>query len=154
MFTIRHSMFETNSSSNHVFVFKPNENVSVPSTVELIPDSKESMLQILFNDNYRWYSPNRWGEEEMVEFIDMLYACGVRNIKCSDKNIRELAQERKGISYGSKYLSRGRIFLNDFKCICFGEETKLTTLQDFDVSDKNVKNEFGDGYDYCSVRLS
>jgi hypothetical protein len=47
MFTIRHGMFETNSSNNHVFVFKPNENVSIPSTVELI--------QILKNQCFKFF---------------------------------------------------------------------------------------------------
>ena len=154
MFQIRHTMFETNSSSCHVFGFRPDVSVAVPSVIELIPDSDESMLQVLFNDNYKWYSPGVFGEDYMTNFIDMLYACGVKKINCSDKNIVSLAEERKEIGNRPSMLNLGWISINDFKTICFSDDTKLTTMEDWMVSDEAIAKEFGDGYNYCSLRLS
>ena len=153
MIQIRNNVFETNSSSCHVFGFKPDENISIPSTVELKPNSDESILQIIFNDYYEWYSPGSYGEKYIIDFIDMLYTVGVKTIICSDKNISKLAEYRKNLDINVYNLNRN-LSINEFKHICFGENTKITTMEDYDIYDEKIKEKFGEGYKYCAYRLS
>ena len=91
MIHIRHNIFETNSSSCHVFVYDPKGSAQVQKTVTLVPDSDDSMLNILFNDYYCWYRPEREFEDDYLgRFLNNLLAIGVRTVKCSDENVVKL----------------------------------------------------------------
>lgn len=149
MIQIRTTMFETNSSSCHVFVYDPKSRAKVPKTVTLIPDSEESILQILFNDFYSWYRPEREFEDDYIGgFLNSLLAIGVRNIKCSDENVVKLFE---------LYKAKGKYYCSNKKGLIqalFNESTKLTTMEDFEVCQEEVDKEFGKGYKYLSIRLS
>ena len=54
MITVRHGIFETNSSSCHVYVYFPDrDTANVPTTVKLIPDDNSTPVQRYFTDYYK-----------------------------------------------------------------------------------------------------
>lgn len=149
MIHIRHNIFETNSSSCHVFVYDPKGSAQVQKTVTLVPDSDDSMLNILFNDYYCWYRPEREFEDDYLgRFLNNLLAIGVRTVKCSDENVVKLFE---------LYKERGNYHCYDKKGliqVLFNDTTKLTTMEDYEVSQQAVDSEFGEGYKFISLRLS
>lgn len=149
MIQIRTTMFETNSSSCHVFVYDPKCSVKVPKTVTLVPDNEDSILNILFNDYYRWYRPERNFEDDYIGgFLNSLLAIGVRTVKCSDENVVklfELLKEKGNYYCGNK---------KGLTLALFNDSTKLTTMEDFAVCQEAVDKKFGKGYKYLSIRLS
>lgn len=149
MISIRNGMFETNSSSCHVFVYNPEDSVSVPNTVTLVPNNEDSMLNILFNDTYCWYShsPDLF-EYSMEEFLSALIAIGVKEVKCSDKRVVALFENL--INEGRSYNWYG----NDLSIVLFSDNTKLTTISDHYDIHKIVEEEFGKEYKYITRRLS
>lgn len=150
MIQIRSSFFETNSSSCHVFVYNTKEDVSVPNVVELHPDSRDNMLDILFNDHYIWYRGRDIFDDDMTEFIDSLYSIGVKTIKCNfDNKLKKLIRDRKD-NFSSHYAYNKEAF----KRVLFGQDTKLEVIEDYMDFDKIVKKEYGKDYDYISRRLS
>lgn len=154
MIQIRSNMFETNSSSCHVFVYKPDTNAAaVPAKVDLVVGSDDNIVNIIFNDLYRWYRPND-GEGDMWDFINCLYAIGVKKINCSDKSIANLAKQGKDGSYQPNVFSPGYMSLTEFKNVCFGDTTQCTTMQDELSMDEKIKKEFGDDILYTAMRLS
>ncbi len=149
MLEIRNAMFETNSSSCHVFVYDPKGNATVQKTVTLIPNSEDSMLQILFNDYYCWYRPEREFEDDYIGgFLNSLLAIGVQNVRCSDENVVKLFELYKERGNYRCYDKKGLIQ------VLFNETTKLTTMEDFEVCQEAVDNEFGEGKKFISLRLS
>lgn len=153
MIQIRSNMFETNSSSCHVFVYKPDTNVAVPAKVDLVVGSDDNIVNILFNDFYRWYHPND-GEGDMWDFINCLYAIGVKKINCSDKSITNLAKQGKDWSYRPSVFSPCYTSLTVFKNVCFGDTTQCTTMQDEICMEEKIKKEFGNDTCYMAMRLS
>ena len=149
MIQIRNSIFETNSSSCHVFVYDPKGSAQVQKTVTLVPNSEDSMLNILFNDYYTWYRPEREFEDDYIGgFLNSLLAIGVKNVKCSDENVVKLFE---------LYKERGNYYCRDKKAliqILFNDTTKLTTMEDGEISQTAVEDEFGKGYKYLALRLS
>ena len=91
MITVRHGVFETNSSSCHVYVYFPDrDTANVPTTVKLIPDDNSTPVQRYFNDYYMWmdYYP-----EGLEKFLARLFVIGVKNIRCSDKKVEEMVKK-------------------------------------------------------------
>ena len=102
MITIRHELFETNSSSCHVYVYFPKKDTAeVPATVKLIPDDESTPLQRAFNDNYTWIDDDPEGLEI---FLARLLVIGVKNIRCSDKKVEKMVKKVKECS--QEYCSR------------------------------------------------
>lgn len=153
MINIRIGMYETNSSSCHVFGFKPDSNISVPKTVTLIPDNEDTILNTLFNDIYCWYSPGKYGEEEVANFISSLFELGVDTIKCSDKSVENIANEVKNGTAKTNPFG-WRCNKEMLRQILFGEDVKLTVMEDYEISQEAVEQEFGKGYKFYSIRLS
>ncbi len=149
MIQIRNLMFETNSSSCHVFVYDPKGSAQVQKTVTLVPNSDDSMLNILFNDFYCWHRPEREFEDDYIGgFLNNLLAIGVRTVKCSDENVVKLFE---------LYKEKGNYYCNNkdgLIQVLFNDTTKLTTMEDFEVCPEAVEKEFGKGYKYLSLRLS
>ena len=153
MIIIRQGMFETNSSSNHVFVFKPG-NVAVTKTITFTPHSEDTMKNIYFNDYYEWYECDPKGfEDDMIEFLIDVLAIGVEEVKCSDKRIEELVEK---IKTDERFARRRSSYVNKeaMKHILFDEDVKLTTLEDYDVCNETIERKFGREYNYYSIRLS
>ncbi|MEE3344039.1 MAG: hypothetical protein VZS44_08115 [Bacilli bacterium] len=148
MISIRQGMFETNSSSCHVFVYDTKASVTAPKTVTLVPNSDDSMLNILFNDYYRWYR-HRYDDDDMDRFLMDLLSIGVIEVKCSDQKVVDLFERLK--DEGKTYSSHNKEGLIQ---ILFNDTTKLTTMEDFEVCQESVDEEFGKGYKYYSIRLS
>lgn len=149
MLEIRKNMFETNSSSCHVFVYDPKGTANVQKTVSLIPNAEDTMLNILFNDYYCWYRPERDFEDDyMAGFLNNLLAIGVREVKCPDENIVKLFELLKERGNYRCYNKKGLIQ------VLFNETTQLTTMEDFDVCQEAVDNQFGEGKKFISLRLS
>lgn len=150
MIQFRQSMFETNSSSCHVFMFPKGMGVKVPSTVELNDDycTVDNMPNLFFNDI-------NWGEEYTTPFIRMLYRCGVKTIKYTgkDKFVTDAIEKYKDEDNSDVQLEYPRFDIKSFKMIVFGTDVKLTTMEDWMVSDDEVAKQ-GDFEDYCAVRLS
>lgn len=154
MIQIRKSMFETNSSSCHVFVYKPG-GASVPSTVELRPGSNETILDVVFNDFYKWFRPGRTSSEnDLAIFIDYLFEMGVRTIKCSDRNVKELIQHSKNPNRRCAYGLPGFLSVSDLRDVLFGDDTQLTTMEDYLISDEEIEKQFGKGVEYAALRPS
>ena len=149
MIQIRNSIFETNSSSCHVFVYDPKGSAQVQKTVTLVPNSEDSMLNILFNDYYTWYRPEREFEDDYIGgFLNSLLAIGVKNVKCSDENVVKLFELYKERGNYRCYNKKGLIQ------VLFNDTTKLTTMEDGEISQTAVEDEFGKGYKYLALRLS
>lgn len=151
MIEIRNSLFETNSSSCHVFCYKADEDVSVPAVVNLIPNSEDNLLNMWFNDYYRWHRP--WKrDDDLIEFIQDLYAIGVRTIRSPDAYLQDLAEKCKD---EPRLRNTSRSLLHQFKQICFGAESKVFTMSDeCGIGQKDVDKAFGPGYDFTCMRLS
>lgn len=160
MIQIRTGMYETNSSSCHVFSWGPDNQVNVPTFVELVPESSDSLLNILFNDYYCWYDPSDKYDStigDIVGFIDTLYELGVKTIKCSDQNIQKMIDDRKDsdrsdFMYNNVYISRfDKELLSN---AVFGNKTNLDTFEDHDL-DSELDNKYGKSLEgYFAIRLS
>lgn len=152
MIQIRNGLFETNSSSCHVFVYK-QKKVVVPESVELVPDSDDSILNIIFNDYFNWYIPER-SNNEMITFIDYLYMMGIKTITCSDESISKLIESRKNCTNrGKGYLPGFRTY-KQLRDVLFNKNTILTTMEDFEVYPDNIEERYGAGYKFAAFRLS
>ena len=143
MISIRKGLFETNSSSCHVFVYRPENSITVPKTVELRIGQEETMLDIVFNDQYVWFPSSC-----VDEFLLDLAAIGVENVKCSDSRIVELFEKYKDNKQAQKYSDK------NLAHALFDPEVKLTTIEDCFLSDEEIEKRFGKGYDFYAYRLS
>lgn len=148
MIQIRNSMFETNSSSCHVFMFPNGMNIKIPSTVILNDDynTKDNMPNLYFNDI-------NWGESYTTPFIQFLYKCGVKKIKYTGKYkyVTDAIEKYKNLDDYDLYG-----LYNDaesIKKVCFGDNVKITTMEDYMVSDEEV-SKCGNFEDWCAIRLS
>ena len=154
MIQIRSSQWETNSSSCHVFVFDKNTDVNIPSVLELKIETTDTPLNIYFNDVYVWYDCDPKGfEEDMADFINLMFTLGVGTIKCKDDRIEKLAQAIKDGTYDGYY----RKYNSDNKAkALFSPSTKVITLCDNAglIFSEEVKRRFGEDKDYFSLRLS
>lgn len=154
MIQIRNSMFETNSSSCHVFVYDPKVEVNIPNTVVLVPKSEDTMIDILFNDHYAYYGyyhtnePREFGIEYVTEFLNNLLALGVQNVKCSDQSIVDLFEKTK--TEGNYYCYNKKALAH----VLFDKTTQCTELEDYEVSQKAIDEKFGKGFKYYSIRLT
>ena len=149
MIQIRQTMFETNSSSCHVFVYDPKGSAQVQKTVTLVPNSDDSILNIMFNDYYHWYRPELEFDDDYIgDFLNSLLAIGVRTVKCSDKNVVKLFELYKERGNYRCYNKNGLIQ------ILFNDTTKLTTMKDFEMCQEEIEQKFGKEYEYRSLRLS
>jgi len=148
MIEIRKNMFETNSSSCHVFVYDPKGSATVQKIVTLIPNNDDSILNILFNDYYCYFSLGRFGEDYLKEFLNNLLAIGVTEVKCPDESVVALFEKVKAEGNYYCYDKNGLIQ------VLFNDNTELTTLEDFGVCQETIDNEFGEGLKYYSIRLS
>lgn len=154
MIIIRHGMFETNSSSNHVFVYKPDTNLPVSKTIIFHPDKEDTIRDIFFNDHYQWYKYDpKCFEYDMIDFLIDVLAIGVEEVKCSDKRIEKLVEKIKTDERFARRCS-GYVNKEAMKHILFDENVQLTTLDDYDVCNETIERKFGHEYDYYSVRLS
>ena len=151
MITIRHGVFETNSSSCHVYVYFPTKDTAnVPATVKLIPDDESTPLQRAFNDNYTWidYDP-----EGLEIFLARLLVIGVKNIRCSDKKVEEMVKKVK--LYPQGHCSWGwTCDKESFALILFGSMTEMTTISDHLDMEAEVKEKYGEDAEMLAVRLS
>lgn len=149
MITIRNGLFETNSSSCHCYVYFPKTDMAnIPSTVELIPDNKDTPLQRMFNDYYAWMD---FDEDCVERFIACLYKMGVRTIKCSDKKVKALANRIKEDGY-ENYLR----FTNTetLSLALFGSKSQMTTLEDSINMREFIKKQYSGDAELLSIRLS
>ena len=149
MFNVRYELFETNSSSCHCYVYFPKtDTANIPSTVELIPDNKDTPLQRMFNDYYVWMD---FDEDSVARFIARLYKMGVKTIKCSDKKVKALANRIKQGGYETPL----RIADTDIISLAlFGSKTQMTTLEDGINMREYVKKQYGEDAELISIRLS
>ena len=151
MIQIRNSMFETNSSSCHIFMFPKSMGIKVPSTVVLYDtyeETKDNMPNIVFNDI-------NWDEEYTTPFIRMLYACGVKEIKYTGKDqyVTDAIEQYKDQDNSNISLYYPRINKDHFMKMVFGTDVHLTVMEDWMVSQDAIDKE-GDFEDWCSIRLS
>lgn len=149
MITIRNGLFETNSSSCHCYVYFPKtDTANIPSTVELIPDNKNTPLQRMFNDYYAWID---FDEDCVAKFIAYLYKMGVKTIKCSDKKVKTLANRIKEDGY-ENYLR----FTNTeaLSLALFGSKAQMITLEDEIDMRGYIKKQYGEDAEFLSIRLS
>jgi hypothetical protein len=149
MIQIRNCLFETNSSSCHVFIYNPDESVSVPRTVTLVPNNEDSMLNILFNDTYCWYADSlKLFTDSMETFLSSLIAIGIKKVRCSDERIVELFENL--INEGRSYNTYG----DGLSIVLFSDNTKLTTISDHYDIHEIVEEEYGKEYKFITRRLS
>ena len=149
MITIRHGLFETNSSSCHVYVYFPKKDTAeVPATVKLIPDDESTPLQRAFNDNYTWidYDP-----EGLEIFLARLLVMGVKNIRCSDKKVEKMVKKVKECP--QEYCSRD-FDKEAYTLALFGSMTEMTTLPDHLDIEREVKKQYGKDAKSLVIRLS
>lgn len=149
MITIRHGLFETNSSSCHVYVYFPKKDTAeVPATVKLIPDDESTPLQRAFNDNYTWidYDP-----DGLEIFLARLLVMGVKNIRCSDKKVEKMVKKVKGCP--QEYCSRD-FDKEAYALALFGSMTEMTTLSDHLDIEREVKKQYGKDAKSLVIRLS
>ena len=151
MIQFRHSMFETNSSSCHVFMFPKGMGIKVPSTVTLYDtyeETTDNMPNLFFNDI-------NWGEEYTTPFIRMLYRCGVKEIKYTGKSkyVNEAIEKYKNVDNSDASLYYPSTNISKFKKIVFGTDVHITEMEDWMVSKEEVAKE-GDFEEYYSLRLS
>lgn len=151
MIQIRKMIFETNSSSCHCYVYFPKtDTANVPSTVELIPDNKDTPLQRMFNDCYVWMD---FDEDYVARFLTRLYKMGVRTIKCSDKKVKALANRIKQGEYETPF-SLWSTDTDTLSLALFGSKTQMTTLEDGINMREFVKKQYGEDAELISIRLS
>jgi len=151
MITIRSEMFETNSSSCHVFVFDANSEPVVPVKVELVVENNDTPLNTLFNDFYVWYDCDpKLFEEDMAAFIQKLYDAGVGHIKCKDKRIEEIALKVKN---GEIYCRHSSVPEKIARAL-FSNPVNIIELEDYEDFMSIIEEKFGPGKDYISKRLS
>lgn len=151
MITVRHGVFETNSSSCHVYVYFPTkDSAKVPATVKLIPDDTSTPVQRFFNDYYMWmdYYP-----EGLEEFLARLLVIGVKNIRCSDKKVEEMVKKVKQDPQGHCSWSWS-CTKESFPLILFGSMTKMTTISDHIDMEEEVKEKYGEDAKMLAIRLS
>ena len=149
MITIRHGLFETNSSSCHVYVYFPKKDTAeVPATVKLIPDDESTPLQRAFSDNYTWidYDP-----EGLEIFLARLLVMGVKNIRCSDKKVEEMVKKVKRCP--QEYCARD-FDKEAYTLALFGSMTEMTTLSDHLDIEREVKKQYGKDAKSLVIRLS
>lgn len=151
MIQIRQSIFETNSSSCHVFMFPKNLDIRIPSTVVLNDDyhTYDNLPNLYFNDACYFE------EDSAISFIKFLYKSGVKNIKYTGNRsiVHDAIKKYKNetdfnINTHDFYTS-----LKNLQKICFGTNVKLVVMEDHDVCDENVAK-YGDFESYCAYRLS
>ena len=147
MIQIRFDMFETNSSSCHVFMFPKGMEIKIPPVVFLDDSggSKDNMPNLYFNDI-------NFGEDYTTPFIQMLYRCGVKEIKYTgtDKYVTEAIEKYKDEDNSNANL---HIDKNNFTKAVFGVGTKVTTMEDYLVCDEEIAK-LGDFEDWHAIRLS
>lgn len=151
MITIRHGLFETNSSSCHVYVYFPTkDSAKVPETVKLIPDDESTPLQQYFNDYYMWmdYYP-----EGLEKFLARLLVIGVKNIRCSDKKVEEMVKKVKLNPQGHCSWSWS-CNKESFPLILFGSMTEMITLSDHIDMEEEVKEKYGEDAEMLATRFS
>lgn len=153
MITIRSGFYETNSSSCHVFIYRPGDTVSVPSSITLKVDNEDTILDTMFNDFYAWFRVDRGYssslDDDFIQFLAMLYLLGVKEVKCSDKIVEEIFSDIKN--------NKHHIYRKPseaLKIILFGTDTKCITLEDGSDFDKEIEKKFGKGYEYIARRLT
>ena len=151
MIQIRNNMFETNSSSCHVFMFPKDMGIHIPSTVTLDDDydTVDNMPNLFFNDS-------NWGENYATEFIKFLYKSGVKTIKYSGKHkyVNEAIEKYKDKTDFELHLRRTvGMTEHELKKICFGTDVHLTTMEDYMVCQEEI-DKIGDFEDWNSYRLS
>jgi hypothetical protein len=85
----------------------------------------------------------------------MLYRCGVKTIKYTgkDKFVTDAIKKYKDEDNSDAQLEYPRLDVKYFKMVVFGTDVKLTTMEDWMVSDDEVAKQ-GDFEDYLAVRLS
>jgi len=151
MITIRHGVFETNSSSCHVYVYFPTkDSAKVPATVKLIPNDESTPVQRCFNDYYMWMDLD---QESMENFLARLFVIGVKNIRCSDKKVEELVKKVK--LYPQGHCSWGwNCDKESFALALFGSMTEMTTISDHLDMEAEVKEKYGEDAEMLAIRLS
>lgn len=146
MIQIRNGIFETNSSSCHVFMIPKNTDIKIPKTVILEDEcSADNMLNIYFNDI-------NWGKDDIEPFIQFLYKCGVQEIRYNGRYsyVNDLIKKYKNSDPNEFYIRRNE---ESLKKVCFGTGIKLTTMEDYEVCEESVNN-LGDFEDWYPIRLS
>jgi hypothetical protein len=149
MITIRNGLFETNSSSCHCYVYFPKtDTANIPSTVELIPDNKDTPLQRMFNDYYEWFG---YDEVCVERFLARLYKMGIKTIKCSDKDVETLAKRIKkdGCETYLRFTDTEALSL-----ALFGSKSQMITLEDEIDMRGYIKKQYGEDAEFLSIRLS
>lgn len=148
MIQIRHDMFETNSSSCHVFMFPKDMGIHIPTIVNLNDEwaTEDNMPNLFFNDC-------NWGEEYTTPFIQFLYKCGVKTINYSGRYdyVKKAIEEYKDKTDFD--LCGLHINEHDLLKVCFGTDVKLTTMEDWMVSQEEI-DKIGNFEDWCDYRLS
>ena len=156
MIRIRHGMFETNSSSNNVFVFKDTE-IYITKTVVLhdehFKDTLDNMPNLYFN------SACVWSDEDRVEFIKFLYKCGVETIKYDGnyKAVKDAIEQYKGKTDIEMipYCHGTSVGEENMKKICFGTNVKLIVMEDWEWEyGDTLKEQVGEYDSFCRYRLS
>ena len=145
MIQIRQGCFETNSSSCDVYVFDPNQKVSVPLTVELVVGDESTPLNRIFNYYYDWfiYFPQ---EPDLGHFICTLYKLGVKNIKCSDTKVQEFLKDFDATQYSPSCPSL-------LLYVLFGK-SEYCEVEDYMLDDEYITKHFGEGKEYFAMRTS
>lgn len=156
MILIRQGMFETNSSSNNVFVFKDTE-IHIPKNVVLHDEHFKNTLDNM--PNLYFNSACIWSDENGVEFIKFLYKCGVETIKYDGNNmsVKEAIKQYKGKTdiEMSPYCSGTSVGKENMKKICFGTNVKLLVMQDWEWEyGDTLKERVGEYDSFCYYRLS
>ena len=155
MITIRNGSFETNSSSCHVFAYRPGEPVTVPATVTLQADNEDTILNTMFTDFYWFYSDDE-PSDDLCKFLYRLHEMGVQKVNCADKKVEELFEAiKKGECEFFWGLGR-RTPTEIFKSILFGPDTKVLTIPEgcSDCTEEELEERFGKGYEFYIYRLS
>lgn len=147
MLEIRKGLFETNSSSCHVFCFSKDAQPAVPKSVTLRPNVEDTFLDIWFNDTYCYFNMDpRLFKENIEQQIDVLYSMGVETITCSDNRVQEIADQRK-----DNYIHYNPIRL---ACALFGNDTQLFEVEDFLIDEDYMSALYGKECNYFSYRLT
>ena len=155
MIQIRNSIFETNSSSSHAFLFPKDANIKIPSTVVLYDtydDTLDNMPNLYFNDC-------NWGEEYTTPFIKFLYKYGVKEIKYTGRHqyVTEAIDKYKTVDPSDITIDRFEELMaseENLLRICFDSGVKLKTLSD-DWERQQKYVDPNNEYDHwCSYRLS
>ena len=147
MIQIRTDMFETNSSSCHVFLFPRNMEICIPSVINLDDEyyTKDNMPNLIFNDC-------NWGEDDTTPLIQFFYKCGVKTINYigRHKYVTEAIEKYKDQT-DFDYICGLPFNEASLKKACFGTNVKIETIEDCDLSEERFDDEIED-WDY--IRLS